>query len=126
LSSIEANWPALFVFLPAWFIACAGIIYISGNLPLRFAPRDVQMGVGPALVWINVAALVVLILVAGTYAFASLRWTSTVVAGGFALLFAPFVVQGLPDRMRDTRWGLIVLLCLNVVALVFVRAITNN
>ena len=122
MSAIEANWPALFVFIPAWFIGCVGAIYLSGNLPVRAAPKEVQAGFGPALVWLNVVVLIALVVAALAYAIAALAWTTIIVAGGFVFLFAPFVVQDLPDRLRDTRLGLTVLLCLGTAALVVVVA----
>jgi len=122
LSEIDVNWSALFVFVPAWFIGCVGMIYLSGNLPLQSAPKEVQAEFGPVLVWINVLVLIALVGAALAYAIAELEWTTIVVAGGFVFLFSPFVVQDLPDRMRDTQLGLSVLLCLSAAALALVVA----
>lgn len=120
MAAIEPNWPALIVFAPAWFIACAGIIYISGNLPLGAAPLSVRSGIGPLLVWLNIIVLAALVAGSVYFAVSILRWTTLIVAGGLIFLFTPFVVQDLPDRMRDTPLGLIVLLCLAAAALALV------
>lgn len=120
MSAIEPNWPALFVFVPAWFIACVSLIYISGSLPLDAAPARVQTGLGPILIWLNILVLAALVAGSVYLAVSVLRWTTLIVAGGFIFLFAPFVVQALPDRMRDTPLGLIVLLCLAAAALALV------
>ena len=120
MSAIEPNWPALFVFVPTWFTACVGLIYISGSLPLEAAPARVQTGLGSILIWLNILVLAALVVGSVYFAVSILKWTTLIVAGGFIFLFAPFVVQGLPDRMRDTPLGLIVLLCLAAAALALV------
>ncbi len=117
LAAIEPNWPALLVFLAAWLTGCVGFFFLSGNLPVRAAPQSVQLGFGPLLVWLNLAVLVGLIGLTVAFAVMQLRWTSLVVGGGFAFLFAPFIVQDLPRDWKDTQRGLVALLvCLLVAA----------
>lgn len=89
---------------------------------MRAAPKDVQAGLGPLLVWLNAVVWAALMVAAIAYAISALHWTTIVVAGGFVFLFAPFVVQDLPDRLRDTRLGLNVLLCALAAALAVVIA----
>lgn len=117
MSVIEPNWPALLLFVPAWLMVCVGLIYLSGNLPVRAAPDTVREGAGPVLVWLNVLAFAGLAIVTIIFAIAQLRWTSTIVGGGFMFLFAPFVVQDLPAGLKDTQTGLVVLLALGLVAM---------
>ena len=110
MDAIEPNWPALLVFLVAWLIGCVGLIFLSGSLPVRAAPEAVKSGLGPALIWINVAVLLGLLIMTFGFAIAQLRWTSLIVGGGFVFLFAPFIVQDLPRGLKDTQAGLMTLL----------------
>lgn len=110
MAAIEPNWQALVVFLVAWLAGCVGVIFLSGTLPVKAAPPAVQVGFGPALVWVNLAALVALLALTAWFAVGHLRWTSLVVGGGFVFLFAPFIVQDLPRALRDTQAGLVTLL----------------
>ena len=123
LAAIEPNWPALLVFLAAWLAGCVGFFFLSGSLPLRAAPQNIQVGVGPLLVWVNMAVLVGLVVLTAVFAVGQLRWTSLVVGGGFVFLFAPFIVQDLPRDWKDTQKGLVALLvCLLAAAVLVYRA----
>lgn len=121
LAAIEPNWQALLVFLAAWLVGCVGLIYLSGSLPLKAAPQAVRDGAGPILVWTNLLALIILAILCLSFAISHLRWTSLIVGGGFVFLFAPFIVQDLPARLKDTKAGLSLLLgcLLAAVALVY-------
>ncbi|MFY0613888.1 MAG: hypothetical protein JXQ99_20325 [Hyphomicrobiaceae bacterium] len=110
MDAIEPNWLALLVYLVAWLASCIGFFFLSGNLPVRSAPQSVQAGLGPALIWINVAVLIGLLVLTIGFAVAQLRWTSLIVGGGFVFLFAPFIVQDLPPGLKDTKAGLTALL----------------
>lgn len=110
MAAIEPNWQALLVFLIAWLAGCVGFFFLSGNLPVRAAPQTVQAGLGPVLVWVNLAALIGLVVLTLGFAIMQLRWTSLIVGGGFVFLFAPFIVQDLPRGLKDTQQGLVALL----------------
>ena len=110
MAAIEPNWQALLVFLIAWLASCVGFFFLSGTLPVKAAPPAVQTGLGPVLVWVNLATLVVLVVLTAWFAVGQLRWTSLVVGGGFVFLFAPFIVQDLPRALKDTQAGLVALL----------------
>jgi hypothetical protein len=120
MSVIEPNWPSLLVFLPAWLLGCAGLIYLSGSLPLSAAPSSVRVGFGPVLVWLNLAVIVVLCALTLGYALLQLRWTTLIIAAGAVVLFAPFAVQDLPGSLKDTQLGHAVLFCLGVSAVLFI------
>lgn len=123
VAAIEPNWPALLVFLAAWLAGCVGFFFLSGNLPVRAAPQSVQLGLGPLLVWLNLAVLIGLIVLTVAFAVMQLRWTSLIVGGGFVFLFAPFIVQDLPRDWKDTQKGLVALLvCLLAAAALVYQA----
>ena len=120
MSAIEPNWPSLLIFLPAWLLGCAGLIFLSGSLPLSAAPGSVRVGFGPALVWLNLAVIVVLCVLTLGYAMQQLRWTTLIIGSGVVVLFAPFAVQDLPGSLKDTQLGHAVLFCLGVSAVLFI------
>lgn len=117
VEAIEPNWIALIVFAAVWSVGCAGLFYLIGILPLNAAPREVRRGAGPVLVLTNVGMVGLLLLSALLFAFAELRWTSLVVAGGMILLFSPFIVQDLPDGLKDNKIGLLVVMILTFAGL---------
>jgi len=107
VNAIEPNWMSLIAFAAAWAVGCTGLFYLIGILPMRAAPAEVRRGAGPMLV------LVFSLL----FAFSELRWTSLVVAGGLVFLFSPFVVQDIPDALKDNKIGLSLVLVLTVAGL---------
>ncbi|MFT5507261.1 MAG: hypothetical protein ACI89J_000325 [Hyphomicrobiaceae bacterium] len=126
MAAIEPNWQALLVFLVAWLAGCIGLIYLSGNLPLKAAPETARVGFGPALIWTNLAVLVVLTVLSLGFAVSQLRWTSLIVGGGGVFLFAPFIVQDLPRSLKDTQVGLAVLLGCLLAAVMLVYIASNR
>lgn len=118
LEAIEPNWVALIFFAGVWTVGCAGLFYLIGILPIGAAPAEVRRGAGSVLVVLNVALVSVLVVAALLFGLAELRWTSLVIAGGMVFLFAPFIIQDLPARLKDNKLGLSLLLVLTVSALV--------
>ena len=47
----------------------------------------------------------------------TLRWTTSVVLGGFVFLFAPFLAQDLPASIKETRGGLALVVAAGLVVL---------
>lgn len=117
MSAIEPNWVGLIVFAVTWFLVCVGFFFVSGSLPISAAPAAVQAGGGPVLIWLNLALLVVLFVGVLAFGLVALRWSSLIVVGGFIFLFAPFAVQDLPEKVKDTQLGLSLVLIANGVAL---------
>lgn len=117
MDAIEPNWIELIVFAAVWAIGCAGLFYLIGILPLSAAPAEVRRGAGPMLVMTNVGLVGALLLFALLFAFAELRWTSLVVAGGMVFLFSPFIIQDLPEKLKDNKAGLSLVLILTVAGL---------
>jgi hypothetical protein len=110
MAAIEPDVAGLVWFTLAWAVGCVGLFFLAGSYPLSAAPDDVRTASGVALLLANTVAAVAAILVALAIGVGGLRWTSLVVAGGMVFLFAPFVVQDLPGRLKDTRLGHLLLL----------------
>lgn len=117
MEAIEPNWQGLVVFGFTWLIACVGFFFVSGSLPVSAAPQTVQSGIGPLLVWLNLACVTMLAVGALVFAVLELRLTSPIVVGGMIFLFAPFAVQDLPGGLKDSKLGLALLLGIHALAL---------
>lgn len=111
VASIEPNLVPLLWFVLCWTVACVAFLVLAGAFPLASRP---DLAGSPAASALAVGDLVLLgVLVAGTawFGFSHLRWTSLVIAGGSVALFAPGLFHLWPERWRDGRAGLALLLC---------------
>jgi len=113
----EPNLPALLVFVFTWGVFCAGVVHVAGMLPLSSAPDGVRSPVGVLLVLLNVAMLAGLLALTLAHSYGELRWSSAVVVGGMIFLFSPFIVQDLPDRLKNGVAGMALLALLLIAAL---------
>lgn len=104
LATVEIGPLALFA--AAALVVSVGVVYLSGFFPLSSRPAAARGPVGGALLVLG-AGLVGALAIAGVQLAAEgLPWAVAVVAGGLAFLAAPFLVQPIPDRLRDTPAGL--------------------
>lgn len=102
----------LAVFALAVLVASAGAVFISGLFPADARPQRLRGPLAGALIWAGLAVTLILAIAAAMTAARYLPWAVAVVAGGLAFLLAPFVVQPLPARLRDTRAGALVYACI--------------
>jgi len=116
------------VFALAVLVASAGAVFISGLFPADARPARLRGLLAGALIWAGLAVTVVLAAAAVMTAARHLPWTVAVVAGGLAFLLAPFVVQPLPARLRDSKAGALVYACIGAacVALLPVAALMGS
>jgi hypothetical protein len=117
LDAIEPNIGALAVFAVAWLVCCTAAFQISGLLPLAEAPQSVRSGSGAALVFLDIALLLLLAVLTLFHCFRELRWSSIIVVGGAIFLFSPFVTQDLPPALKYSKAGLAFLALVLVLAL---------
>lgn len=123
MESIEPNVAAL-----AWFalfsgIASLGFYVVAGLFPLETRPDLTRRISGLALVGATTLAFATLAVGAVLYGLEHLRWTSMVIVGGFALLFAPGLFNLWPAETRDGRAGLAALLAVTVAAICGLQAV---
>lgn len=95
---------ALAGFGAAALAACAGAVLTSGYFPAEARPPALRRSFAAPLIAAGVATTVVLFAAALLTAL-RLPWAVAVVAGGAAILLAPFLIQPLPERWRDSRLG---------------------
>lgn len=105
----------------ATFVATAGAVLVSGFLPRTSGPAAGRGALGAVLVYIATAMLVAL-AVAAIAAATRLPWAVALVAAGLAFLAAPFAIQPLPERLRESRAGLAAVVALSAAMLVLLPA----
>ncbi len=103
MSMIEPNVAAL-----AWFalfagVASVGFYVLTGMFPLETRPDLKGRPLGLLLLAANVVLLLVLVGGGLAYGAANLRWTSLVIVGGLAVLFAPGLFNVWPQP-GVTEW----------------------
>lgn len=96
----------LAVFTLAALIASVGAVFLSGFFPLDARPAATRGAIGGAMIWLGVAMTATLTFAAVSTAFEQLPWAVAVVAAGLAFLAAPFLVQPMPQALRDSKIGL--------------------
>src|SRR5215468_7293109 len=109
MTAIEPNWVASLCFT-ALATGCAlAVLILSGMFPLRARPDAARSHLALLLVAGNAVLLILLLTGTGFYGFTELRWTTLIVVGGLVVLFAPGLFEALPERLRDSRAGLLAL-----------------
>jgi hypothetical protein len=106
MSAVEPNWAMAIMLAGTWLVGCAGLLFLFGHLPLSAAPAPMKRGVGPALIVAGLAVMAGVLMATVLMAADALRWTTSIVLGGFVFLFAPFLVQDLPASIKETQGGL--------------------
>lgn len=117
MEAIEPNLFALVLFALTWAVFCVGAIQVAGMLPLSAAPEAVRTPDGVALVIANVLLLAAVLILTCAYGYNELRWTSSIVVGGMIFLLAPFLIQDLPENLKNGKAGLLILFVLSLAAL---------
>jgi hypothetical protein len=110
MSMIEPN-----IFALAWFalfagVASVGFYVLTGMFPLETRPDLRTRPLGLLMLAANVVLLLALVGGGLAYGAANLRWTSLVIVGGLAVLFAPGLFNVWPQRWRDGLAGLAIVL----------------
>lgn len=117
MTAIEPNWISSLAFA-AFATGCAlAVLILAGMFPLRARPDAARSGLALLLVAGNAVLLALLLAGTGFYGFTELRWTTLIVVGGLVVLFAPGLFEALPERLRDSRAGLIALAGVQAVGL---------
>lgn len=113
----DLDFAAVGAFAAVTLGACAGLVLNSGYFPVAARPEGMRHRLAPVAIAAGMATTAALVLVAFLAAL-QLPWAVAVVAGGSALLAAPFVIQPLPARLRDSALGAALFAALGVALLV--------
>jgi hypothetical protein len=100
----DLDFAAVGAFAAVVLGASAGLVLTAGYFPAAARPEALRHPLAPLAILAGVATTVALAVVAVIGAL-HLPWAVAVVAGGSAFLAAPFVIQPLPARLRDSALG---------------------
>jgi hypothetical protein len=106
---LDIDWVALGLLMGSVLLAALYGLAASGHFPAEFRPQTLQRGWGALVLWGTMIATGIAGAVALVLAWRALPWYATVIGGGAALLFAPLLLQPLPDSFVNGRRGLLVL-----------------
>jgi hypothetical protein len=105
----EMNWVALGLLMGSVLLAALYGLAVSGHFPAEFRPATLQRGWGVLVLWGTMLATGLACVSVLVVAWRALPWYATVIGSGAALLFAPLLLQPLPDSFVNGRRGLLVL-----------------
>jgi hypothetical protein len=117
MDAIEPHWIAMLWFAALATICTVAFLVVAGMFPLRARPESAKSGAAALLVAGNAVLLAALLLGTGLYGYAELRWSTSIVVAGLAVLFAPGLFEIWPSSLRDGRTGLVVLIGVQLMAL---------
>ena len=94
-----------------------GVVHLSGFIPAT-GVKSLRPGAIVTILLISGACLIIgLGVVALTLAAITMGWAPAVIIGGIAFLVAPFLIEPLPARIRDSTFGLVVFIASAAIAL---------
>ena len=105
---LEIDWVALGLLMGSLLLTALYGLAASGHFPAEFRPAKLQRGWGALALWGTMLATSLAGAVALVFAWRALPWYATVIGAGAALLFAPLLLQPLPDTFVNGRRGLLV------------------
>ncbi len=97
------DYPLLALFTVGAFVAVSAVVLISAHIKVR---RGSRLGVLRLLSLAGAAAAALLLIVALSLASGGLPLTVVIIAAGLAVLWAPWLADLLPERLRDSKGGL--------------------
>jgi hypothetical protein len=103
------DWVVLGLLAASVLLAGLYALALSGHFPVPVRHAKLRRGWGALVLWATMAATALAIGTAGVLGWRALPWPAAVLGGGAALLFAPLILQCLPDRFVNGRSGLLVL-----------------
>jgi hypothetical protein len=99
--------PELALFMALVLVLSLYGLTVSGHFPHEHRHPALQVGVGPLLLWGTMALCAALTLAALAFAWQRLPLYAAVIGGGTMVLFAPLLLQPLPDSFVNGRQGLL-------------------
>lgn len=100
-------WIDLAIFMALLLAVTLYGLAVSGHFPWSDRPASSRSVAGAALTWLTLVVAVAALGMAVRLAWVRLPWPAAVIGGGLVILFAPLILQLLPDRFVDGRAALI-------------------
>ena len=115
--AVEPDLGSLGLFVILCLACCICGLILSGMLRLGMRTTKVATVAGSGLVIGNLILLLLLFVGVALFAASALRTSSIILVASWTFLFVPAVVDAIPERWTDSYGGLMVLLCVQAVAL---------
>jgi hypothetical protein len=103
------DWAILGLLVASVLLAALYGLAASGHFPVEHRAPTLQHGRGALVLWGTMTATGLAAAAALAGAIKALPWYAVVIGGGGALLFAPLLLQPLPDSFVNGRRGLLML-----------------
>lgn len=113
--------PELCVFMALVLLLALYGLTVSGHFPIEFRAPTLKSSTGNALIWGTLVVSTSTAVVALAIAWQWLPLAVSIIGGGAMVLFAPLVLQSLPNSFVDGRRGLVTLTGLSVAIAVLGR-----
>jgi hypothetical protein len=117
MDAIEPHWVSLLWFAGFATVGAVAFLMVSGMFPLRSRPDAARSSAATVLVFGNAVLLAALLVGAGWYGYAELKWSTLIIVTGLVVLFAPGLFEVWPAPLRDGPSGLVALVGVQVLAL---------
>ena len=101
------DWTALVLFATATLLIALYGLTASGHFPAEFRGETLRRGWGAIVLWGTMAIAGLAGLAILVRAWSVLAWYAAVIGGGATLLFAPLLLQALPDSFVNGRRALL-------------------
>lgn len=102
------DWPQLLLFMGAVMLVALYGLAVSGHFPPEFRSEALKGSTGAIILWGSMAVAACAACLALVCAWTTLPWYAVVIGAGAMLLFAPLLLQPLPDSFVNGRGGLLV------------------
>jgi hypothetical protein len=117
MDAIEPHWISLLWFAAFATVCTVSFLVVAGMFPLHSRTDSAKSGAATLLVAGNALLLAALSIATGVFGYSELRWSTLIVVAGLVVLFAPGLFEAWPSSLRDGRPGLVVLICIQLLAL---------
>jgi hypothetical protein len=101
------SWSVLLLFAASILMAALYGLTASGHFPAEHRREALRGTVGGMVLWGTLTVVLVAAMATLVAGLGALPWYASVLAGGGMLLFAPLLLQPLPDTVVDGRSGLV-------------------
>lgn len=116
---MQLAWIELGLFMALMLAVALYGLAVSGHFPWSERPPSSRSAAGAALTWLTLLVALAAAAVGVRFAWMRLPWPAAVIGGGLVILFAPLLLQPLPDRFVD-GWGALIAFAAVAGALAFV------
>jgi hypothetical protein len=104
---LDIDWGCLALLMGTVLLVALYGLCVSGYFPAEYRPAKLQRGWGLVVLWSTLIAAGLAGVTALILGWRTLPWYAIVIGAGAVLLFAPLLLQPLPDSIVNGRRGLL-------------------